>query len=350
MPLRGCRCWCRPGRSAARCPAAAAPRAPARWRAAGRTPAATWSRPWPGLPCRCRQRSSRGSSTSSWASRSSSLPEPVSRIAIPAVACGTKTCSRPSVSGCTNSAHSSVRSTTDGTPPVRTARSSDRMSDDDAIGARAGPAPRCHGARRRPIADGPALPSVHVTRPDGRTADQLRPVTITRNWLDHAEGSVLVEFGRTRVLCAASVTEGVPRWRKGSGLGWVTAEYAMLPRATHTRSDRESVKGRIGGRTHEISRLIGRSLRASIDLAALGREQHRHRLRRPAGRRRHPHRGDHRRLRRARRRRLVARRPQEAGQADRDRAVGRRGQRRRRRRRAAAGPRLRGGRARPAPT
>jgi ribonuclease PH len=109
-----------------------------------------------------------------------------------------------------------------------------------------------------------------VTRPDGRTADQLRPVTITRSWLDHAEGSVLVEFGRTRVLCAASVTEGVPRWRKGSGLGWVTAEYAMLPRATHTRSDRESVRGRIGGRTHEISRLIGRSLRAAIDLGALG--------------------------------------------------------------------------------
>jgi ribonuclease PH len=115
-----------------------------------------------------------------------------------------------------------------------------------------------------------ALLSSHVTRPDGREADQLRPVTITRNWLDHAEGSVLIEFGRTRVLCAASVTEGVPRWRKGSGLGWVTAEYSMLPRATHTRSDRESVKGRIGGRTHEISRLIGRSLRASIDLAALG--------------------------------------------------------------------------------
>jgi ribonuclease PH len=95
-------------------------------------------------------------------------------------------------------------------------------------------------------------------------------VTITRHWLDHAEGSVLVEFGRTRVLCAASVTEGVPRWRKGSGLGWVTAEYAMLPRATHTRNDRESVKGRIGGRTHEISRLVGRSLRAAIDLGALG--------------------------------------------------------------------------------
>ena len=81
---------------------------------------------------------------------------------------------------------------------------------------------------------------------------------------------MLVEFGNTRVLCAASVTEGVPRWRAGSGLGWVTAEYAMLPSATHTRGDRESVKGRIGGRTHEISRLIGRSLRACIDLAALG--------------------------------------------------------------------------------
>lgn len=109
-----------------------------------------------------------------------------------------------------------------------------------------------------------------MSRPDGRAADALRPVTITRGWLDHAEGSVLVEFGATRVLCAASVTQGVPRWRKGSGLGWVTAEYAMLPRATHTRSDRESVKGRIGGRTHEISRLIGRSLRAAIDLKALG--------------------------------------------------------------------------------
>src|ERR1700742_1613271 len=109
-----------------------------------------------------------------------------------------------------------------------------------------------------------------MARIDGRNADQLRPVTITRNWLDHAEGSVLVEFGKTRVLCAASVTEGVPRWRKGSGLGWVTAEYAMLPSATHTRSDRESVRGRIGGRTHEISRLIGRSLRAAIDYKALG--------------------------------------------------------------------------------
>jgi ribonuclease PH len=109
-----------------------------------------------------------------------------------------------------------------------------------------------------------------MTRIDGRAPDQLRPVGITRQWLDHAEGSVLVEFGRTRVLCAASVTEGVPRWRKGSGLGWVTAEYAMLPRSTHTRSDRESVRGKLGGRTHEISRLVGRSLRAVIDHQALG--------------------------------------------------------------------------------
>jgi ribonuclease PH len=109
-----------------------------------------------------------------------------------------------------------------------------------------------------------------MARPDGRQPDQLRPVSLTRAWSIHPEGSVLVEFGDTRVLCTASVTEGVPRWRKGSGLGWVTAEYAMLPRATTTRSDRESVKGRIGGRTHEISRLIGRSLRACIDLRALG--------------------------------------------------------------------------------
>ncbi|WP_149202120.1 ribonuclease PH [Actinotalea subterranea] len=112
--------------------------------------------------------------------------------------------------------------------------------------------------------------SAAALRADGRRPDELRPVTITRNWLDAAEGSVLVEFGRTRVLCAASFTEGVPRWKKGSGAGWVTAEYAMLPRSTSTRSDRESVKGRIGGRTHEISRLIGRSLRAVIDVKALG--------------------------------------------------------------------------------
>src|SRR4051794_2608805 len=109
-----------------------------------------------------------------------------------------------------------------------------------------------------------------MARSDGRAPDQLRPVTLQRNWSKHPEGSVLVEFGGTRVLCTASVTEGVPRWRKGSGLGWVTAEYAMLPRSTNTRNDRESVRGKIGGRTHEISRLIGRSLRACIDLKALG--------------------------------------------------------------------------------
>ncbi|HEX6577183.1 MAG TPA: ribonuclease PH [Jiangellaceae bacterium] len=109
-----------------------------------------------------------------------------------------------------------------------------------------------------------------MTRTDGRAPDQLRPVRITRGWLDHAEGSVLIEFGATRVLCAASVTEGVPRWRKGSGQGWVTAEYAMLPRSTNTRSDRESVRGRIGGRTHEISRLVGRALRGVVDVSALG--------------------------------------------------------------------------------
>jgi ribonuclease PH len=109
-----------------------------------------------------------------------------------------------------------------------------------------------------------------VARSDGRNDDQFRDITLTRGFQLWPAGSVLVEFGRTRVLCAASVTDGVPRWRKGSGLGWVTAEYAMLPSATNTRSDRESVKGRIGGRTHEISRLIGRSLRACIDLAALG--------------------------------------------------------------------------------
>src|SRR3954447_20554300 len=98
-----------------------------------------------------------------------------------------------------------------------------------------------------------------MARPHGRATHHLRPATLTRDWSMHPEGSVLVEFGDTRVLCTASVTEGVPRWRKGSGLGWVTAEYAMLPRSTTTRSDRESVKGKIGGRTHEISRLIGRS-------------------------------------------------------------------------------------------
>jgi len=109
-----------------------------------------------------------------------------------------------------------------------------------------------------------------IVRADGRTPDQLRPVTIERGWSMQAEGSALVSFGNTRVLCTASFTNGVPRWLVGKGKGWVTAEYAMLPRATNDRSDRESVKGRIGGRTHEISRLIGRALRAVVDTKALG--------------------------------------------------------------------------------
>ena len=107
-------------------------------------------------------------------------------------------------------------------------------------------------------------------RKDGRAVDQLRPVTIERGWSDQAEGSALISFGRTRVLCTASFTNGVPRWMAGKGKGWVTAEYSMLPRSTHSRMDRESVKGKIGGRTHEISRLVGRSLRAVVDMKALG--------------------------------------------------------------------------------
>ncbi len=109
-----------------------------------------------------------------------------------------------------------------------------------------------------------------TTRSDGRSNDELRNVKFTRNYLDHAEGSVLVEFGATRVLCAVSFTAGVPRWKSGSNEGWLTAEYSMLPRATHTRNDRESVKGKLGGRTHEISRLIGRSLRSVLDMTSLG--------------------------------------------------------------------------------
>jgi ribonuclease PH len=107
-------------------------------------------------------------------------------------------------------------------------------------------------------------------RADGRAADQLRPVTIERGWSDQAEGSALISFGGTKVLCTASFTNGVPRWLTGKGKGWVTAEYGMLPRSTNSRMDRESVKGKVGGRTHEISRLIGRSLRAVVDMKALG--------------------------------------------------------------------------------
>lgn len=109
-----------------------------------------------------------------------------------------------------------------------------------------------------------------ITRADGRTVGQMRPVTIERGWSAQAEGSALISFGNTRVLCTASFTPGVPRWLKGAGTGWVTAEYSMLPRSTNERMQRESVRGKIGGRTHEISRLIGRSLRAVIDTKALG--------------------------------------------------------------------------------
>jgi ribonuclease PH len=107
-------------------------------------------------------------------------------------------------------------------------------------------------------------------RPGGRAADALRPVTLTRSYTRHAEGSVLVAFGHTQVLCTASVEERVPPHKRGSGEGWVTAEYGMLPRATHTRSDREAARGKQSGRTQEIQRLIGRSLRAVFDLSKLG--------------------------------------------------------------------------------
>lgn len=109
-----------------------------------------------------------------------------------------------------------------------------------------------------------------MQRASGRSPDQLRPVKITRNYIKHAEGAVLVEFGDTRVICTASVEAGVPRFLRGEGKGWITAEYGMLPRSTGTRMDREAARGKQGGRTVEIQRLIGRSLRSAVDLAALG--------------------------------------------------------------------------------
>ncbi|ACS83971.1 ribonuclease PH [Musicola paradisiaca] len=107
-------------------------------------------------------------------------------------------------------------------------------------------------------------------RPTGRSAQQTRPITLTRHYTKHAEGAVLVEFGDTKVLCTATVEEGVPRFLKGQGQGWITAEYGMLPRATHSRNAREAARGKQGGRTLEIQRLIARSLRAAVDLAKLG--------------------------------------------------------------------------------
>ena len=106
--------------------------------------------------------------------------------------------------------------------------------------------------------------------PNGRAPEQMRPITITRHYTAHAEGSVLIEFGQTKVLCNASVNEGVPRFLKGKGQGWITAEYGMLPRSTHSRMNREAASGKQGGRTLEIQRLIGRALRAAVDLTQLG--------------------------------------------------------------------------------
>ena len=150
-------------------------------------------------------------------------------------------------------------------------------------------------------------------RRDGREPDELRPIAFTRDFTEFAAGSVLVEFGQTRVLCTASVEERVPPWMRGKGRGWVTAEYSMLPGSTSERNDREAAQGKQSGRTQEIQRLIGRSLRAVTDLAHDGRGADHRRLRRAPGRRRHPHRVDLRRLRRAARRLLPPRRGQEDG-------------------------------------
>lgn len=110
-------------------------------------------------------------------------------------------------------------------------------------------------------------------RPSGRATDEMRPVTFTRNFTSHAEGSVLVEFGNTKVICTASIEENVPGWMRGKGKGWITAEYGMLPRSTHTRMGREAARGKQSGRTQEIQRLIGRSLRAIVNMEALGERQ-----------------------------------------------------------------------------
>jgi ribonuclease PH len=128
-----------------------------------------------------------------------------------------------------------------------------------------------NGKLSRPALPNPGHPTMNsVTRPSGRASDQLRSVSLERHYTRHAEGSVLVSFGDTRVLCTASVEDRVPPWLRGKGEGWVTAEYGMLPRATHTRMQREAARGGQGGRTMEIQRLIGRSLRACVNRAALG--------------------------------------------------------------------------------
>ena len=181
-----------------------------------------------------------------------------------------------------------------------------------------------------------------MTRPDGRDADELRPITFERDYTEMAAGSCLVTFGRTRVLCTASVDDDVPRWMRGSGKGWVTAEYSMLPGSSPERVDREAARGKQSGRTVEIQRLIGRSLRAACDMKYARRASGGRRLRRVAGRRRHAH-GQH--LRRLPR---TARRPDPPHPARLDHrpsvAVVLRGdQRRHRRRRAGARPAVRRG-------
>ena len=179
-------------------------------------------------------------------------------------------------------------------------------------------------------------------RSSGRRPDELRPVRITRGFTRHAEGSVLIEMGDTRVLCTASVEEGVPPFLKGKGQGWLTAEYGMLPRSTNTRMKREAADGRQSGRTQEIQRLIGRSRARGHRSRGAGRTHAQDRLRRAAGGRRHALRVDHRRVRRRGRRGRVVPRPR----AHRRRAaarVRRRGIGRHRRRRAGARPRLRRG-------
>ena len=166
-------------------------------------------------------------------------------------------------------------------------------------------------AKERPPSS-PQDSSMTVTRPSGRAFDEMRRVTLERGVMRHAEGSCLVKFGDTHVLCAASVETSVPPWLRNSGKGWVTAEYAMLPRATHDRMRREVTKGAPSGRTQEIQRLIGRSLRAVDRPQGARREADLDRLRRAAGRRRHAHRVDHRRLGRAQRRGAVDDRPEHA--------------------------------------
>ena len=136
-------------------------------------------------------------------------------------------------------------------------------------------------------------------RPSRRAPDELRAVSLERGVVKYAEGSCFVKFGDTHVLVTATLEERLPPWLKGQGRGWVTAEYGMLPRATSERTRREASAGKQGGRTVEIQRLIGRSLRTVVDLVALGETPDHHRLRRDPGRWRHPHRLDHRRLGRA---------------------------------------------------